>query len=591
MLPDDLAAWLDRTRLHLLGSHMTTHARLWALLMGLTLLVAACGDDDNHTHNTPTPDMAAPDMGPDMTESDMVDPTDMMPDLPPLDMAMPDMELPGDEIRPSAFAVLPPVPVSCDMPSERYRLPFIIATEAFRPARIGDKIAGRALIPNKTVTLGSVVTRRTRIAATTPLHCASDADCTEGFLCAGAGIAGAARQCVRSTSINFVPDTVRVDFDPGRGPGSKDQVISLLIDNSGGLLGYLPKEDGELYGEDGQKDLLRNQARASDARLLHRSAMKDFITFLAGAVEADRSRFSVWRFGGSTQQDTVPLNPTPGLRDTFTQDLTLPVPLIDQIPEPAGRLGTSNVYQGILRVVTQDLGLEKYKNNEKFLFVFVDGPNEVWDSEATQAKVQEALVANKIHLFIIHFDPQLDTSTIRDPLAYWAGNLQCRMNANTCQKAPTCASDAACQNHERCRAAKLYPTESNGTVTETAQKYCMPERRDGRFGPIQAYSELACATGGNYFYITQQEQLATLVKVLPYVIDGQWSIEADISSLDLSQGAKRGFYYLSGVFLGLFGNASIGDTLSAPVPDLVDPMLFSPENRPVIRVGKLNGED
>ncbi len=567
---------------------MTTYARLWVLIVGLGLL-AACGDDNTDTNNKPAPDMALPDMTPDADAPDLDEP-DEAPDLAP-DLAVPDMELPGDEITPSAFTVLPPVPVSCDMPSENYRLPFVISTDRFRPARIGDKVAGRALLPNTTVTLGSVVTRRTRVAATAPLACATDADCDEGFLCAASGVAGAARQCTRATGISFVPDTVRADYDAGRGERSKEQLITLMIDNSSSLMGILPRDDGETFGEDGQKDLLRKIERATDPRLLHRSAMKDFITFLAGAVEADRSRVSVWRFGGNIAQDAVPLNATPGLRDTYTQDLTAPNNNIDMIPEPAARLGASNLYQSIQRVVDQDLGLEKYKDFEKFLFVFVDGPNEMWDSEATKETVLKALTDNKIHLFIIHYDPQLDTSTLRDPLAYWAGNTQCRMNAGTCQKAPTCNAASDCQNFERCAAAKIYPTDAAGMVTQTPVKYCLPDYQDGRIGPIEAYSDLACRTGGNYLYVTQFEHLSSLVKVLPYTIDGQWSVQADISTLDLAQGAKKGFYYLSGVFLGLFGNASIGDTLSAPVPDIDNPANFSIDNRPVVRVGKLTGAD
>jgi hypothetical protein len=568
---------------------MTTYARPWVLLVGLALL-AACGDDNTNNGNntTPTPDMAVdmtPDAEPDLpVEEDMA--PDAEPDLPPA----PDMELPGDEITPNAFTILPPIPSSCDMPSERYRLPFVISTDGFRPARVGDKVAGRALLPNSTVTLGSVVTRRTRVAMTTPLGCTMDSECEDGFICASSGVAGAARQCTRSTGLNFIPDTTRVDFDPGRGDQSKQQVITLMIDNSASLLGFVPKEVGELYGEDGQKDLSKKVERATDPRLLHRAAFKDFGTYLAGAVEADRSRFSIWRFGGSIPQDAVPLNATPGLKDTFTQDLTAPGEQIVMLPEPAARLGGSNIYQGIQRVVEQDLGLDKYKDFEKFLFVFVDGPNEIWDSAATQQSVITALNAHGIHLFIMHYDPQIDTSTLRDPLSYWAGNSQCRMSA-TCEKAPTCASAKDCQNFEQCRPAKVYPSDAAGMVTETPVKYCMPDYQDGRIGPIQAYSDMACRTGGNYFYITDLDRLSTLVKVLPYVIDGQWSVEAEISTLDLAQGAKKGFYYLSGVFLGLFGNSSIGDTLSSPVPDLVDPMITSTDTRPVVRVGVLNGED
>lgn len=558
-------------------------------ILSLSALVwsAGCSDSDEPPKTNPTVDM---NKDVDMPSEDMKPSVDMkMPEDMGKDMTQ---EPTGSPVEARGFALMPPIPTSCDDPSGSYRIPFVISTEQVRPAVAGDTIAGRALIPNKTVNSGSLATRRTRIAQLADRECATNADCGAGFACSAAGLANAQRRCVSQTGLEFVPGTMRMDYDPGN--GQKRQLITLLMENSGSLTGYLPKDTGELYGEDGQKDLFELALRATDKGLTHRETISQFIIQMASVVSSANTRFSAWWFAGDNAIEGVrPITNTDSntQNDYYTSDLSELMGKLgpgQAIPAPSNRLGTANVYQAILRAVEKDLGLSKYDDYEKFLVVVVDGPNEVWDKDATKAKVLEMLEKHNVHLFMVHFDPEIDASTMRDPLSYWAGARQCRMD-NSCDKAPTCGASSDCQAHESCRPAKQYPTTAAGMITETAESYCLPKYTDGRVGPISDYADLACRTNGNYVYVSSVDSLRPFLRNLPSFFNGQWSSEAKLSGLDKTLGAKDGFYRLSGTFVGIFGNESIGDQLSSPIPDTDNPALSSVDNRPMVRVGLPKG--
>jgi hypothetical protein len=573
-----------------------------ARLLPATFLVmtacGGCGEDTNEEDMTIVVEDMSP--GVDMTpQEDMTPAEDMTPEEdmtpPEEDMAPPVEDMgppPGDDVKPLTFSVYPPIPTSCDEPNVNYRIPFAIIAEKRedgfrRPLRPGDRIAGRTLIPNETVTVGALLAERTRIAAETESACQTNADCEAGFKCASGGVREASKVCTRQTGLSFVPDSVAFDYDPG--DGDRRQIVSVLVENSGSLQGYLPKEVGELYGEDGMKDLFAQDARATDGDLSSRDAVKEFLTFLASYIDPASSRLSVWWFAGDTPVRTVAITNEGESEDFYTADLTDPIDKIANLPTPSANLGTGNVYQAITRVISKDMSLAKYADYEKHLFVIVDGPNEVFDSNATKEKILEMLEEHGIHLFIIHFDAAIDTTLVRDPLAYWAGSKLCR-DDETCMGAPPCGSDADCENFEECRAAKIYPADQAGTITTTPLPYCLPKYRDdGRLGPNNAYADLACRTGGNYFYFSNARAMVQPLKEIPAALDGQWSIESEISYLDLNR-VSAGFYRLSGVFLGLFGNSALGSELSSDIfePDPNDPMstrLLTRDNRPVIRLG------
>lgn len=574
-----------------------------ASLCALTTACGGCDEDSNNETPTETDMPKAVDMPADLFDdaSMLDDMTDMAPGEDMVDMApeedMADMSgIPdGPEVKPLTFSMYPPIPVSCDNPGEnaRYRIPVAIIaeeeeTDIRRPLRPYDRIAGRPLIINNTVNVGAIAAERIRISQDSGTACQADADCSTGFICATGGDRNASNVCVKRSGLSFIPDSVSVDYDPG-GTG-KQQLVTVLYENSGGLVGFTPQEVGQLFDATGEKDLFKNDARASDAATVSRVAMEQFIYYIASYVDIENTQLSAWWFAGDDSIEVVPMTNINSNEDHFTTNLEEPAPLYANLPTPSARLGTGNVYQAIHRVIDKDLGLDKFKDHEKFLFVVVDGPNEVWDADASRETVLAALEEHDIHVFFIHFDSDIDPSQMRDPLAYWAGNARCR--DAECGSANPCATDNDCQNFEECRPATLYSESEDVEPTQTALSYCLPKYRDdGRLGPINAYADMACRTGGNYLYFTDPLALEPSLRELPSAIDGQWSFEAEINFLDPMR-QDAGFYRMSGVFLGLFGNSSIGAKLTS---DIYEPCFDNPneeclkisDNRPLIRLGQV----
>lgn len=551
-------------------------------LAGLLLCGAACGNND--TNNTPAADMGPADMG----ATDM-GPADMGPvDMGPADMGV-DMAPPaGEDVLITALSVFPPVPVSCDSPTSRFRLPFTLITDKARAAVPGDRIAGRPLVPNETVTVGSIDVRRARVSSLSDSVCETDADCTTGFRCAAGGLANALKQCTSTTGLNFLPDSVQLDVQASFGEQDR-QLVTVLLDNSSSLKGFLPKEVGERYDANGERALFLDEELATDTfnniRMLytHREAVDQFIVNVASALDPVNSQISVWTFAGDQPLNVQPLTNPGDMEDHFTSDLSAPQALLSAIPEPANGRGTGNVYQAIMRVIDRDLGLSKYANHEKFLVIVTDGANEVWDKDATYQKVLEELNKHNIKLHIVHFDPKINEAKMRDFVTLWAGGRNCR-NDESCEKAPTCSADTDCQSHETCRPATVYSESAEVPPTQTPDSYCMPRYEGGRLGPVDEYAELGCRTGGNYYYVSSVGQMLPPLRNLPFAFDGQWSIEANISQLDTSKGVSPGYYRLSGVFMGLFGNVAIGDRLTSSTPTSDGGLRL--DNRLVVRAGR-----
>jgi len=536
------------------------HRVLMALVMASTIV--ACGDDETPppATNNSTSDMA----------QDMPDMAEPEPDMDPV----PDMvvEPPPGAVRvPSAITVLPPTPVSCDNPGSRQRVPFVFTSTDVVPIVTGDIVSGRALIANRTVDTGSLAFRQPRVATAGQELCTSDADCARGFHCA---VTGLVRQCAATTGVEMIPGSVRQDNDPGT--GTKEQLVAVLIENTALLEGRLSVDVGGLFGENGEKDLFANAARASDPTRIHRASIKEFMVGLASVAKPSNTKVSVWWYAGQVPAESRPLVFPMELTDHFTNDLSVGESLIDTMPDPVPK--PSNLYQSILKVIESDLGLAKYNDHEKFMFVFADGPNEVSDANAAYAQVLEALQDKNIKLNIVHLDNQIDDSLLRDAPTLWAGNTACQNNPACVVR--TCTANTDCQNYESCRPATIYPAEATGSVTQTPASYCMPRYVDGRLGPIDQFADLTCRTGGTYVYVSEPNEMRDYWRVLPSTIDGQWSVEADFSRF-VHADSPHGFYRLSGVALGLLGGRDLAAVLSAPRDQ------FSLDTRPIIRYGRV----
>jgi hypothetical protein len=482
----------------------------------------------------------------------------------------------GFERRPSTISVFPPVPESCDMPGPRQRIPFVIGTTDVFPLVPGDIVNGLPIIPGQTFDTGSLAVRRSRVSELTTLPCTSDLDCSDGFKCAASGVVGATRYCTRQNPVTFVPGTMQHDVEPGVTEDQK-QVVGVLIENTALLEGRLPTASGALFDEEGEKDLLEDDARASDPTRSHREMLKDFLIHLASVADPTNSRVTIFWYAGQVSAEARPLINPMELQDHFTNDLSVGEALIDSMPTPVPK--PANLFQGMQAMMDKDFGLDKYADHEKFLYIFTDGPNEVYDEMATYDAVLQQAQALGVRVFIVHLDAEIDPTLIRDVPTYWAGNDNCQDDPQ-CTGAPACATDADCRNFETCRPATVYAEMENDPVTETPVSYCMPQYNDeGRLGPIDYFADMACRTGGNYMYVTAPEQMRGYWNSLAATTNGQFSVVGDFAALESSD-FPGGFYRQAGVFLGIVGTSDLGAELSAPVES------FDVDNRAIIRLDR-----
>lgn len=488
----------------------------------------------------------------------------------------------GNPRVPVALSVLPPTPVDCANPGPIQRIPFSVSTSDVLPLVPGDTVNGLPVIPGLTFDAGSFALRRPRVSKLSDLECTTDAECGAGFKCAAGGAPGAPRQCTRQSPVTFVPQTMRLDFDPGV-HDDKQQLVGVLIENTSLLDGRLPTASGSLFGENGERDVLANPARATDPMRVHREGVKNFLVNLASVASPRNTAVSIFWFAGQVSAEARPLFNEMELEDHFTNDLSVGTALIDAMPEPVPK--PANVWQAARAMIRKDFALAKYADHEKFLFIFVDGPNEVWDATddadgpETYEKTLEDLLAHGIHTYVVHLDTPVDPTLIRDVNTYYAGNTNCQDDAG-CMGAPPCANDSQCANFETCRPATVYGENMGDPVTQTTASYCLPTYNDeGRLGPIDYYADLACQTGGTYMYVTRPTQMRQYWNALASSVNGQYSVEADFSALQSSD-FPDGWYRLAGTFLGIIGPRDLGVELSGPVE------ATDIDNRAVLRMGQ-----
>jgi hypothetical protein len=164
---------------------------------------------------------------------------------------------------------------------------------------------------------------------------------------------------------------------------------------------------------------------------------------------------------------------------------------------------------------------------EKTLVLVVDGPDDT--RESIDELVQTAR-DNEVRLFIVHYDTTFDpdrTGQIYDLPEYLTAQIE----------GSACSDDSDCKNFETCRKFKGFSGQADeATKNVPEDTYCFPQRDvNGRVGPIQDYSQLACATGGGYIYLRSPYALPRAVSWLPYTTEGLWEVEVTADDVgDLS---------------------------------------------------------
>ncbi|MFB6264475.1 MAG: hypothetical protein ABEL76_12765, partial [Bradymonadaceae bacterium] len=136
-----------------------------------------------------------------------------------------------------------------------------------------------------------------------------------------------------------------------------------------------------------------------------------------------------------------------------------------------------------------------------------------------------------VRLFIVHLDRAVDKSKLRDDPQYYG------------RQTDSCSSDSDCRPWEICRKVHGYSSQS-GEITSDDPKdnwrsgeFCMPQRNEaGRFGPIETYSRLACASGGGYIYVKSPSDLSWALKWTPLTMNGLWESTVSVQKI------RRGKY-------------------------------------------------
>ncbi|MFU8804229.1 MAG: hypothetical protein ACNA8W_10500, partial [Bradymonadaceae bacterium] len=132
-----------------------------------------------------------------------------------------------------------------------------------------------------------------------------------------------------------------------------------------------------------------------------------------------------------------------------------------------------------------------------------------------------------VRLFIVHLDPSLKDEFLRDDYRYY-------------ENQSPCADDSACLNFEECRLPERYSDPGAVGVTypmdhadNPEARYCLPARdENGRIGPVEDYSRMACETEGGYIYVPSSQGLRSRGDWLPLVLDGLWEVDLLISEAD-----------------------------------------------------------
>ena len=341
-------------------------------------------------------------------------------------------------------------------------------------------------------------------------YCDDDSGCATGYACETFDAPTRRKACVRQLDVAVVEDSVEFHAPPDR------EVIALVMDNSGSLFGRGVTEDDRTVRLD----------RATDPDLFRIAAAKGFVLHHAARPSAQGDLMSVWSFQGTTDAGVTPLT---GLIDgpvvqPYVDNLDPAGPVhiaLDRLSQ-SGDYARSNVFTAIRTVATnlQETGVA---DGRATLIVFTDGPDDSVTYDPAAAASQE------------------------DAAAVWRSNL-------------TLAVSSAREANARVIVLHLDsgigPDGVSTLAPDDRNAVPFPRDRDGRTGPLEAYAELACQTGGHYFYLRDPRALPAWFDTVEYLFDGHWSAELQTPLADPS-----GAYFLGAEFRVSIGERSKGAAL------------------------------
>lgn len=370
---------------------------------------------------------------------------------------------------------------------------------------------------------------------------------------------GTLEACVQDDSLSIPSGSDSVQFISDT---DDDQVFGVVMENTGGLEGYLPPDAGDYWDKNGNGvtgdpgdggnpgEYIGGPIATDDSALRSVAVFSQAVPYesIADAARAKRRRtyYGLWSFNSN---DTTPFSHV-----TRESDRSPWVEDPDFVREQAMthygestlsvQQSTSNLYETLENVISNhydedamtELGVSNPGSVEKILTVFVDGPDELRERDgADLAEVIQLATDNNVRVFVVHLDAEIEQpELLREDPNYFEGQ-----NEADALGPDGCSDDSECKNYESCREPRGYSDVSGEPVTSIeaeyqGKKWCLPEYRpDGRIGPIDDFAQLACATEGGYMYVPSPLGLQRNMQWLPYALDGLW--EATVNSTSFTR--------------------------------------------------------
>jgi hypothetical protein len=365
--------------------------------------------------------------------------------------------------------------------------------------------------------------------------CFGAGDCPANLVCtmASDSLGDQSRRCNVTSDISIVGEPRYVANT------ENNQLFGVLYENSGSLRGWLPEGVYELYPVDaegnliGDRDLAPLAGRATDGLVARGDLLRGlgytWAYASASARRMDRTmNFGFWTFADSRSQVVSRLAEVHPEQSLWTSQRDLVESTVfgyrehDAIMRHRSRAA---VYESINVVLEQGYNDPEHSGWDKVLVVFVDGHD---DLRLTQDHTADEVIARAnaadVRIFIVHLDSKLDASLLRDDFRYYENQSPCTRNDE-------------CLNFEECRPPQIFSDHLSGGVTYPTTfeqnpdaRYCLPARdQNGRIGPIEDYSKIACATEGGYIYVPSAKALRNRAEWLPLVLEGLWEMDVLIA--------------------------------------------------------------
>ncbi len=336
------------------------------------------------------------------------------------------------------------------------------------------------------------------------------------------------------------------------------QLFGVMLELTNSWRGELPESitnlnpdfDGDGRGDAGASLALQgfNNDRATDQRGSRLSLIQSMVTNWndirsnAQQLYQTETLFGYWTFGGSgavTQSQIANLDSTPD--DTeFVASNGRAVAAVNAITGNDGNAEQAAIFESMVTVLESSNGYAnpQYTSAEKILTVVVDGPDGLRLPAFDAERVITAAQAVNARVFIVHVDSSIETTGINTSTGTEIPIIPDDPEYYQNQGEGFAAeADCDCRNFEVCRNVTQYSSQpgSNTDVPSPARAsnfFCVPEYgEDGRIGPVDDYSRIACATGGGYIYVPDIGDLITQADWLPYALDGLWEVPVNIEAI------------------------------------------------------------